>query len=189
MVRLKELPAVIPSQGEWTEADYLSMHTNRLVELSDGHLEFLPMPTHKHQMIVAFVYGLLKIFVDEHAPGFVLFAPLRVRLWPGKFREPDIMYLGAEHRDRIKEYWEGADLVMEIVSPGKREHDLETKRAEYAKAGIPEYWIVDVVQEQITVLVLAKKSYRVHGEFCRGDIATSKLLPGFAVSVGEVLSA
>src|ERR1700730_13059968 len=51
-----------PPQGEWTEAYYLGLQTNHLVELSDGFLEILPMPTHKHQMIVAFLYGLLKAF-------------------------------------------------------------------------------------------------------------------------------
>src|SRR4051794_29142322 len=83
-----EVAQFYPPQGEWTEADYLGLQTNHLVELSDGVLELLPMPTHQHQMIVAFLYGLLKTFVDGSAPGVVLFAPLRVRLWEGKFREP-----------------------------------------------------------------------------------------------------
>ena len=69
-----EIAQLFPVQGEWTEADYLSLQTNHLVELSDGFLDILPMPTHKHQMIVAFLYGLLKAFVDLHAPGTVLFA-------------------------------------------------------------------------------------------------------------------
>jgi Uma2 family endonuclease len=40
---------------------------------------------------------------------------------------------------------DGADLVLEVVSPGERERtaDLETKPVVYAKAGIPKYWIVD----------------------------------------------
>ena len=49
--------------------------------------------------------------------GEVLFAGVRVRLWPGKFREPDVLFMRAEHAGRITdEYWEGADLVMEVVS-------------------------------------------------------------------------
>jgi Uma2 family endonuclease len=50
----------------------------------------------------------------------------------------------AEHRNRRTfDYWEGADLVVEIVNRDDPARDLETKRAEYAEAGIPEYWIVD----------------------------------------------
>ena len=62
------------------------------------------------------------------------------------------------------------------------------KREEYAKAGIPEYWIVDPELGQITVLVLDGSVYAVHGEFARGQQATSKLLPGFAVDVTAALA-
>lgn len=183
-----EVVQFFPAQGEWTEAAYLGLQTNHLVELSDGVLEVLPMPTHQHQMIVAFLYGLLKAFVDGHAPGIVLFAPLRMRLGQGKFREPDTLYMKAAHKHRIHEYWDGADLVMEVVSPSKPEHDRQTKRDEYARTGIPEYWIVDVVEKKIQVLTLDGASYRLHGEFGPSDSATSALLPGFTVAVGQVLA-
>ena len=89
------------------------------------------------------------------------------------------------------EYWEGADLVMEVVSSGDddRRRDLKTKREEYAQAGISEYWIVDPVLEQITVLTLDGQTYVVHGEFKHGERATSKLLPGFGVDVTLALTA
>ena len=76
-----EIAQLFPVQGNWSELDYLALQTNHLVEFSDGCVEFLPMPTHVHQMIVAFLYGLLKSFVDAHDPGgVVLFAPLPMRL-------------------------------------------------------------------------------------------------------------
>jgi Uma2 family endonuclease len=34
-------------------------------------------------------------------------------------------------------------LVIEIVSPASEATDEDTKRREYARAGIPQYWIVD----------------------------------------------
>jgi Uma2 family endonuclease len=182
-----EIAQLFPNQGDWTEADYLELQTNHLVELSDGFLDFLPMPTHKHQMVVAFLYGLLKAFADLHAPGTVFFAPLRMRLWEGKFREPDVLYMREENRDRIHDYWEGADLVMEIASPARPEHGRDVKRAEYAKAGIPDYWLVDLIARQITVLTLGKKKYRVHGVFGPGTLAESKMLAGFSVAVDQVL--
>ncbi len=86
---------------------------------------------------------------------------------------------------------EGADLVMEIVSPGtdNRARDFEDKRADYAKAKIPEYWIVDPETKTITVLTLSGKNYKVHGEFKAGQTATSKLLKGFKVAVSDVFAA
>jgi Uma2 family endonuclease len=52
------------------------------------------------------------------------------------------------------------------------------KRQEYARAGIPEYWIVNPTTEQIFVLRLAGTTYVEHGVFTRGTQATSVLFAG-----------
>ena len=186
-----EIAHLFPAQGTWCEGEYLALNGNHLVELSNGNLEVLPMPTTSHQMIVFLLSRLLLAFTTARDLGTVLIAPLRVRLWRGKIREPDVVFMGKEHVDRIGEdYWQGADLVMEVVSgKGKdRLRDLVDKRREYARAGILEYWIVDPREERITVLRLARKRYIVHGEFGKGTTASSHLLPGFTVDVGEALS-
>ncbi len=185
-----EIANLFPPQGMWSVEEYLSLPTNHLVEFSDGYLEVLPMPTQRHQFLVTFLYRVLLAFVEPRALGTVLVAALPVRLWGTKYREPDVVFMRAEHADRRHEqYWERPDLVMEVVSPDYREHDLETKRNEYAQAGIPEYWIVDPEEERITVLRLTGEAYTVHGEFGRGTKAQSALLPGFEVSVDEVWAA
>lgn len=184
-----EIAQLFPRQGEWTESDYFVLQTNHLVELSDGCLEILPMPTHAHQMVVALLYGLLKAFVDAKDPGgVVLFAPLWIRLRPGKIREPDLVYMRSDHRSRIHDYWEGADLVLEVVSPGNPNHDRKVKRGEYARAGIPEYWLVDTLERQIVVYFLKGKSYRQAGTYGPGTIASSVLLDGWVVNVDSVFA-
>jgi Uma2 family endonuclease len=186
-----EIAYLFPTQGSWTEQEYLDLETNHLVEYSEGFLEVLPMPTHLHQTIVGLLYRLLFAYVSTYAPGgFVSFSPLPVRLRSGKFREPDVLYMKAEHASRIHEYWEGADLAMEVVSPDPRDRqrDLETKKQEYAAARITEYWIVDPQEQRITVLTLDGQTYRVHGEFSGRTDATSVLLPGFAVAVDTVFA-
>ena len=116
-----EVAHLFPAQGHWDEEDYLALDTNRRVEFSDGFLEVLPMPTMSHQMIAAFFYRALFAFVDSRQLGTVLFGGLRVRLWKGTIREPDVVFMLAKHADRMgEEYWRGADLVMEVVS-GSRE--------------------------------------------------------------------
>jgi Uma2 family endonuclease len=120
----------------------------------------------------------------------VLFAPLRVRLPGGTFREPDVVFMLAQHAERMGEdYWDGADLVMEVVSEENRQHDLVTKRSDYAEARIPEYWIIDPAQERITVLRLAGNRYETHGEFAPGDRAGSALLAEFEADVSAVFAA
>jgi Uma2 family endonuclease len=96
----------------------------------------------------------------------------------------------AEHESRITDdFWIGADLVFEVLSDDDRRRDLETKRQEYAQAGIPEYWIVDPRLKRITVLWLDGPAYVVHGEFVEGTDATSRLLEGFKVNVAAALAA
>lgn len=182
---------LFPAQGAWSEEEYLALNGNHLVEFAHGYLEVLPMPTTSHQMIVAYLYGLLLTFVAARDLGSVLLAPLRVRLGRGKFREPDVLFMLKDHAARIgEEFWKGADLVMEVVSgdDDDRRRDLVTKRQEYARAGIPEYWIIDPREEVILVLRLAGKRYVAHGEFAKGMTATSHLLDGFSVAVSDVLA-
>jgi len=179
-----EIAHLFPAQGHWSEEEYLALDTNHLIEFSHGQLEVLPMPTESHQLLVIALFELLKDFVRSRRLGIVLLSPMRIELWPGKFREPDILFMHKEHNDRRSDrFWRGADLVMEVVSPDDPRRDLETKRREYAQAGIPEYWIVDPVQRSVTVLTLDGQTYALHGEFAQSEFATSVLLEGFSVDV------
>jgi Uma2 family endonuclease len=186
-----EIASLFPTQGNWSEEEYLALDTNHLVEFSDGRIEVLPMPSDRHQAIAAFIFMAFVAFTKKFG-GTVRFAPLRVRLWPGKVREPDVVFLLAEHDAwRHEEYWEGADVVVEVVSGSSqdRRRDLVTKRQEYAQAGISEYWIVDPDRATITVLTLVGSEYGEHGRFTRNEVATSSHLPGFQVAVNDVLDA
>ena len=182
---------ILPRPGEWNEHDYLwaSSSSNRLIELVDGHLEIVPMPTEHHQSIITLLFFRLYALMEARG-GKVFFAPLRLRLWNGRFREPDILLLlSADDPRRANEFWDGADLVMEVVSPDKPERDTVDKVRDYAQAGIPEYWIVNPITERITVLKLAGDEYTPHGDWSRGEWATSALLPNFSVEVSAVLDA
>jgi len=184
-----ELVTMFPSQGTWTEEEYLILtdSTNRLIEYTDGFIEFLPMPTESHQNILLFLMDLLRGIVTPEK-GKVMFCGLRVKTAAKKFREPDLVFLGTEHFDkRDNRYWSGADLAVEIVSPDDRSiaRDYQEKVSLYAAAGIAEYWIVDPQESKITVLTLpeGKSEYVEHGVFRPGETATSKLLEGFVVDV------
>src|SRR5437762_14307950 len=88
-----EIVRLFPHQGDWTEAEYLALDTNQLIEFTDGHLEFLPMPTQSHQFIVFYLQRMLWAFVTERKLGVVLGAPLRVYIRPRKYREPDVLFM------------------------------------------------------------------------------------------------
>ena len=179
---------LFPTQGNWSETNYLLLPSNERLELADNKVETLPMPSSLHQDLIAYLFALLKAFLKTHDPAArSFFASYPVRLRPGKFREPDILLVLSHHLERVgTQYCEKPDLVVEVVSPGNRDLDLETKRQEYAQAGIPEYWIVDPQTVEVIVLRLKAKTYVEHGVFARNDLASSNLLKGFVVNLEEM---
>ena len=182
---------LLPSQGHWNDDAYLWLtdHTNRLIEFTDGHIQELPIPTSTHQAVLAFLYRLFHDYLKPRG-GVVMIAALRMRVREGKYREPDLLMLRDRSDPRRQDrYWLGADLVVEVVSPDDPDRDLVEKRADYAEGGIPEYWIADPRDETITVLTLEGDAYVEHGVFGRGDSATSPLLEGFAADVSAVFDA
>jgi Uma2 family endonuclease len=181
---------LFPGRGEWTEADYFALNTNRLVELVAGSIEVLPMPTELHQNIAWFLCTLLKAFIKADEQAMALMSPFSIRLWPGHIRQPDVVYMaGRNAHRRHGNVWDGADLAVEVVSEDDPNRDLRVKRAEYAVARIPEYWIIDPRPQTVTVLRLDGDQYAVAGTYAPGDTAASVLLPGFTVDVSDIFNA
>ena len=181
---------ILPRQGCWSDEAYLWLtdHSRRRIEFTDGRIEELPVPTFTHQAVLLFLYHL---FHDHLRPrGVAMVSGLRMRIREGKFREPDLLVLRERSDSRNQDrYWLGADLVAEVVSPDDPDRDLVEKRADYAEAGIPEYWIVDPRDETITVLTLDEEAYIEAGAYARGSHATSRLLDGFTADVSAVFDA
>jgi Uma2 family endonuclease len=188
-----ELAERFPRQGHWTERAFLALPEGYpRVELTDGRLDVLPIPTDKHQAILSYLLLVLVAYAKQHG-GWARPAGLRVRLGPERMREPDVCFLSADHGAfKQSEFWTFADLVVEVVSdsPRDRDRDYVDKRREYAEARIPEYWIVDPAEQRITVLALGEDgAYGEHGVYPRGDDVTSASLTGLVVSASDILDA
>ena len=178
----------LPPQGLWSDDEYLWLtdRCGRRVEFTDGRIEELPVPTDAHQAILLFLYRALFAWLRPRGGVATVSGP-RVRLRAGKFRDPDVAVL-RDRADTRREnrYWLGVDLVVEVVSPDNPARDLVEKRADYAEAGIAEYWIVDPRDETITVLALDGGAYAERGVFARGATARSAVFRGFAADVSAV---
>lgn len=182
------LGELLPRQGAWSEEEYLVLteHRGRLLEFTDGFLEVLPVPTDQHQALLSFLF-LAFFHFFQPSGGTVRFAPLRLRVRKGKYREPDLLLLfSATDPRRNNRYWEGADIAAEVVSEDKPERDLVDKRQDYAEAHVPEYWIVNPLTESVTVLRLQGNAYEEAGVYGRGQLATSVARPKFSVAVAEL---
>jgi Uma2 family endonuclease len=124
--------------------------------------------------------------VEAHELGEVFTAPVLLRLASRPSgREPDLLFVAAEHADRIgASYIEGpADLVVEIVSEESLTRDRSEKFAEYEAAGVPEYWILDPLRREALFYQRDDDGrYRRVDPDPAGDYH-SRVLPGFRLRV------
>ena len=121
-------------------------------ELVEGRLLMSPSPAYGHSRAMGRLYSEL---VRQAPAEFEAVQELDVDLElasldePGSSRRPDIMVVGRDLGDQLTEKGgmvpaSGVLLVVEIVSPSSKRTDHVHKRNDYADAGIPNYWIVDI---------------------------------------------
>jgi Uma2 family endonuclease len=121
-------------------------------ELQEGNLVMSPSPTPRHMVAAAELYFQLRSQLPANlraVPDVDLDVQLAPADQPGTARRPDLVVVEQAEFDRVAQ--DGGllrasytALVVEIVSPGSRRTDNLVKRGEYADAGIPAYWIIDV---------------------------------------------
>lgn len=188
-----DIARLFPPQGKWTAEQYLQLteQVSWPIEFTRGTIEFLPMPTIEHQLIVKHLVRRLDDFVEQRDLGTVLFSPLPTWLSEETYREPDVLYVTKARHAQSDKYYRGIDLAMEVVSDDDRSHqrDHVEKPALYAAAGVDEYWIVDPQEKSVQVLTLVDDRYQPHAKLIGTGTASSKLLEGFSLDVGEVFAA
>jgi Uma2 family endonuclease len=110
-------------------------------------------------------------------------------------RFPDLVVLRPEHieltqkRLTIRLDMPAPLLVAEVVSSGKayRDRDYEDKRVQYETRRVPEYWLLDPNQQQVTVLTLVNGVYQ-EAVFHDRDRIVSATFPDFSLTVEQVLN-
>jgi Uma2 family endonuclease len=121
-------------------------------ELQEGNLVMSPSPTPRHMVAAAELYIQLRTQLPDDLvaiPDVDLDVQLAAPGQPGTARRPDLVVVRRSEFHRVDRdggllQATGTVLVVELVSPGSRRTDTVVKRGEYADAGIPHYWIIDV---------------------------------------------
>src|SRR5689334_21203383 len=113
-----EIAELFPEQGDWDEDEYLILNqmTNRFVELVDGRIEVLEMPTKSHQIRARVLADAIDAFCQQaKMPGETVMGAYPVRTTPVRYREPDLVF--AFDPARLGEdFGEKPDLLAEVVS-------------------------------------------------------------------------
>jgi Uma2 family endonuclease len=130
-------------------------------ELIGGAIVTTPAPEPVHQRVSR---RLLRLFEDACPEDHEVFtAPIDYDLPGGQRVEPDLI-VTPDASVGAKRLAGPALLVVEIVSPGSRLNDTITKRAAYAEAGVPAYWIVDPGRRHLLALRLSEGDYEVDAD-------------------------
>ncbi|MEQ8470151.1 MAG: Uma2 family endonuclease [Marinoscillum sp.] len=126
---------------------YKGLPEGTLAELINDQIYMSPSPLAKHQVLLNEINFSLKKFLDQNNLGTVLTAPLDVYLdETSNAVQPDIIVILENNMHILDEngHINGVpDLLVEVLSPGNRDHDLIIKRDLYEKFGVKEYWAVD----------------------------------------------
>jgi Uma2 family endonuclease len=155
-----------PRQGAWTYAHYAALPSDgQRYELLDGVLYMAPAPNLWHQDIVGTIYVYLYNHVKLTGLGMVYVAPVDVELAPQTVVQPDVVVVRRDHTAILHptRIIGTPDLVVEVASPVTEKYDRQRKRNAYARAAIPEYWLVDPVNYTLEILVLESRQYHSTG--------------------------
>ncbi len=178
--------------------------TNTRYELVDGVLVEMSLGTGKHGRAIHRLAKRLEAAAENLGTDW-LALPGLVGIEtdvPGKtdhVRIPDITMLPEAQWDAIADRPGSATIfqnepapivVVEVLSPSSTQsNDLKDKRTEYAKRGIPEYWIISPTSETIEVLRLLGERYAVTGSYQGKDAIASPTFPELNLTAAQVLSA
>ncbi|MDX2216725.1 MAG: Uma2 family endonuclease [Oculatellaceae cyanobacterium bins.114] len=141
--------------------------TDNRYELVDGELVQMPPEDRLNSKIALFLLTqLLEVFPEDRL--CYKDTELEVSGSLAKTRLPDLMLLSEElvailgdGRGTITRDMPPPDLIIEVASPGKtnEERDYRYKRSEYAARGVPEYWVINPIESNITVFSLEAGFY------------------------------
>jgi Uma2 family endonuclease len=176
----------------WTYEELVALdepRNGKKWEIFDGELVVSPSPGSAHQLVAKRLVLALVEQIEKRGHGTVLFAPLDVILSRKRVVQPDLLVLSTSQSEIIAPHGIVGPpaLAIEIVSPTNAAHDRVRKRRFYARAAIPEYWIVDRTSAEICVLELVSGglSYRQAGWYAAGDTIKSPTFE-LAISVNDV---
>ena len=153
---------MVATARPWTRAELQRFPDDgNRYEVLDGQLLVTPLPGAPHQRTAVALIAELGSYCSRHAVG-VAVAPGPVPHHDSEL-QPDIaVYLDPTIPfDAGWDRYPTAGLVVEILSPSTRRRDLGIKRAAYLRWGIPECWIVDIEQREITVVRPGRDDERV----------------------------
>jgi len=179
----------VEKKKKYTIEDYSLLEEGAPFQLINNDLIMSPSPNPLHQIISGRLLQSLLNFLDNtNDDGFLVSAPMDVKLDDDNVFQPDLLYIAKDRKaELVKERIEGApDLIIEILSPSNAYYDLRQKKDIYEKYGVKEYIIVDPVQENADLYLLKDGAYILHQKAQKIESLNSVLLQGFSIELSRL---
>ena len=185
MAVINELPELMlrSANATWNRArwEQLPNDGNRY-EVIDGVLYMTTAPSFFHQWIIRQIFLELYPQIDQSGVGLTIWSPIGVFMPQCDPVQPDLLVIPTNNLDIIHDRRiDGVPaLIIEVLSPGNAEKDTDTKRKAYARAGLPEYWIVRPESRDVLVYTdpdVALGDYSLSQKITPNDELISPTLP------------
>jgi Uma2 family endonuclease len=179
-------------------ADYLQWTFEERLELIKGKIfKMTPAPNLYHQDISGVVFTEIYNYL-KGKPCKIYAAPFDVRL-PRKADiineksiytvvQPDICVICDLSKLDKRGCIGAPDIIVEILSPGNNQKELQNKYQVYEEAGVNEYWIISPQDNSFLKYSLVQGLYLPSKLMTTGEIITTPILPGFELSLETVFA-
>ncbi len=181
-------PSVRPHR--WTRAAYDRMieagvfQPEDRVQLIDGDIIEMSPQGSRHATAIRLVENALRSVFTE---GYDVRSQLPLALDAFSEPEPDVAVVPGGPRDYVEAHPERALLVVEVADTSL-ELDRGRKLAVYARAGIPEYWIVNLSEGTLEVYrEPSGETYRAKSKLGPGEAVAPASRPEATVPVADLL--
>lgn len=167
--------------------DFLEIgETQARYELVDGVVFISPSPAPRHGVYVREILKQLARFEDS---GGVCdwYVETDVRLSAKTVYRPDLIIYNRPAIGRIPTFLETPPaLIFEVLSQGTKAFDLTTKRDDYEKFGVLEYWVVD--SSDARVRCYARKGELLYDRTFSPEETKlpSEAIPGFVLDISPL---
>ncbi len=153
------------------------------LELMDGEIVGMAPIGSAHASVVDALDTLLR----EVAAGAMVRVQSSLMVGERSVPQPDVMLL----RPRVDRYYNShpvvADALLVVeVADTTLAYDLEVKRPLYARAGVPELWVVDVNRRELHVFRKPGPDYSIHRVVTASDNAPVAVLANVGISVSAL---
>ena len=151
----------------YTLEDYYALPDDQRVELIDGVFYDMAAPAVAHQIACAAIWSQLSSYIRrQKGTCLPLVSPVDVQLDRDDrtMVQPDVLVVCNRKKVINRCIYGAPDFIVEVLSESTARKDMVIKLDKYQKAGVREYWMVDLEQKRVLVYDFQQnKSVSIYG--------------------------